>query len=88
MNLPADHPVRRSFSQRVLGRLPEDLGSHWARLGFDGVRPPPVLQSAQAVCAYVAVEPAAVGYVPPSAVDTTSCRVVLRIGEDTGGGGR
>jgi hypothetical protein len=59
VNLPADHPVRRAFSRRVLGRLPEDLESHWSRLAFDGIRPPTVLQTAQAVCAYVAVEPSA-----------------------------
>jgi hypothetical protein len=84
VNLPADHPVRRAFSRRVLGRLPEDLEGHWSRLAFDGVRPPPVLQTAQAVCAYVAVEPTAIGYVPASAVDATSCRVVFRIVEDGG----
>jgi len=84
VNLPADHPVRRAFSRRVLGRLPEDLESHWGRLAFDGVRPPPVLQTAQAVCAYVAVEPTAIGYVPASAVDTSACRVVIRIVEDAG----
>ena len=88
VNLPADHPVRRAFSRRVLGRLPEELASHWGRLAFDGVRPPPVLQSAQAVCAYVAVEPSAIGYVPASAVDTSSCRVVFRIAEEGSGVGR
>jgi hypothetical protein len=84
VNLPADHPVRRAFSRRVLGRLPEDLASHWGRLAFDGVRPPPVLQTAQAVCAYVAVEPTAIGYVPLIAVDAASCRVLFRIVEDGG----
>jgi hypothetical protein len=87
VNLPADHPVRRAFSRRVLGRLPEDLEGHWGRLAFDGVRPPPVLQTAQAVCAYVAVEPTAIGYVPPSAIDASSCRVVLRLTENAGSAG-
>ncbi len=86
VNLPADHPVRRAFSKRVLGRLPEDLEGHWKRLGFDGIRPPPVLQSSQAVCAYVAVEPTAIGYLPLSAVDSDSCRVLLRLAEDAGAG--
>ena len=82
VNLPADHPVRRAFSTRVLGRLPEDLATYWSRLSFEGVRPPPVLQSAQAVCAYVAIEPSAIGYVPPNAVDAVSCRVLFRVGDD------
>ena len=79
VNLPADHPLRRTFSTRVLGRLPEDLEAYWGRLSFDGIRPPLVLQSPQAVCAYVAVEPAAIGYVLPSAVDAAFCRVLLVI---------
>ena len=79
VNLPADHLVRRTFSVRVLGRLPEDLEAHWRRLAFDGIKPPPVLQSPEAVCAYVAVEPAAIGYIPSNAVDGAFCRVVLRI---------
>ena len=82
VNLPADSPLRRAFSMRVLGRVPEALESYWGRLAFDGVRPPPVLQSPQAVCAYVAVESAAVGYVPPGAVDASACRVLFRIGDD------
>ncbi len=86
VNLPADHPVRRAFSRRVLGRLPEELEGHWRRLAFDGIRPPPVLQSAQAVCAYVAVEPTAIGYVLPGVVDAASCRVVLRLGGEAGTG--
>src|SRR5262249_2767698 len=77
VNLPAHHPVRRAFSARVLGRLPEDLEAHWGRLAFDGIKPPTVLQSPQAVCAYVAVEPAAIGYVPTDAIDDASCRVLL-----------
>ena len=84
VNLPADHPVRRAFSTRVLGRLPEDLEGYWGRLSFEGVRPPPVLQSAQAVCAYVAVEPSAIGYVPQNTVDAASCRVLFRVGDDGG----
>ena len=79
VNLPADSPLRRTFSSRVLGRLPEDLESHWSRLAFEGVRPPAVLQSPQAVCAYVGVEPAAIGYVPHGAEDAASCRVLFSI---------
>jgi hypothetical protein len=79
VNLPADSSLRRVFSRRVLGRLPEDLESHWSRLAFEGVRPPAVLQSPQAVCAYVGVEPAGIGYVPPGEVDAASCRVLFSI---------
>lgn len=77
VNLPADSSDRHAFSQRVLGRLPGDLVEYWNRLYFDGILPPLVLRSPDAVCAYVATEPAALAYVPGDAVDEASCRVVL-----------
>jgi hypothetical protein len=79
VNLPADTPERRAFSERVLGRLPVELVDYWNRLYFEGIRPPLVLRSPDAVCAYVATEPAALAYVPVTGVDTTSCRVVLEL---------
>ena len=79
VNLPADSPERRVFSERVLGRLPVELIDYWNRLYFDGIRPPLVLRSPDAVCAYVATEPAALAYVPAGAVNKASCRVVLEL---------
>ena len=76
-NLPATSPVRETFSKRVLGRAPQDLASYWDRRYFDGIRPPLVLQTAEAVCAYVGVEPNAIGYLPLGDVDPEACRVVL-----------
>lgn len=77
VNLPPDSPVREAFSRRVLGRRPTDLESYWRRLYFDGVRPPAVLRTPQAVCAYVGVEPSAIGYLPAGAIDPAHCRSVL-----------
>lgn len=77
VNLPADSPCRREFSGRVLGRLPNELVEYWNRLYFDGIRPPLVLRSAQAICAYLGTEPAALAYLPADAVDTEDCRVIL-----------
>jgi hypothetical protein len=79
VNLPADSPQRRAFSERVLGRLPGELIEYWNRLYFDGIRPPLVLRSPDAVCAYVATEPAALAYVPADAVDEERCRIVLEL---------
>jgi hypothetical protein len=79
VNLPADHPLRVAFSRRVLGRGPVDLESYWRRLYIEGLRPPLVLRTGQAVCAYVAVELSAIGYVRRDEVDPTSCRVVHTI---------
>jgi hypothetical protein len=83
VNLPADDPLRASFSARVLGRRPRDLVGYWNRLYFEGIRPPLVLRSPAAICAYLASEPGGVGYVPSDQVDESSCRVVLTL-NDTG----
>jgi len=77
VNLPADTEVRARFSKRVLGRSPDELAGYWNRRYFEGVQPPLVLQTPQAVCAYVAVERDAIGYVPLDEVDRAACRVVL-----------
>lgn len=79
INLPPDTDIRETFSKRVLGRAPRDLASYWNRRYFEGIRPPVVLRSADAVCAYVAVEPTAIGYLPLANVDQAACRVVLTL---------
>jgi hypothetical protein len=84
VNLPADDPLRIAFARRVLGRRPADLEPYWLRLYRDGVQPPLVLQTSQAVCAYVAVEPAAIGYVRPDDVDGKSCRVLFVLAGEGG----
>jgi hypothetical protein len=79
VNLPPDHPLRDAFSRRVLGQETRDLVGYWNRRYLDGVQPPLVLKSARAVCAYVAVEPDAIGYVPAGEVDPAACRVLLAL---------
>lgn len=69
VNLPAAHPLRRWFSQQVLQRTPEELEDHWRDLYFNGVFPPFVLASEEAVLRFVAATPGAVGYVPACLVD-------------------
>jgi len=79
VNLPADDPLRSTFSARILGRIPRELVGYWNRLYFEGIRPPLVLRSPAAICAYLASEPGGVGYVPSDRVDEDSCRVVLTL---------
>jgi hypothetical protein len=81
VNLPVDSDIRRRFSKRVLGRLPQDLSSYWNRLYFDGIQPPLVLRTSEAVCAYVGVEPKAIGYLPEDEVDRNGCRVLFVLPE-------
>ncbi len=68
-NLPASHPLRRAFSQAVLGHTPEELEKYWNDLYFHGISPPHVLASEEAVLRFVAETPGAVGYVPFCSAD-------------------
>lgn len=78
VNLPPGSAPRETFSRLVLGRSVRDLVAYWNARYFEGIRPPVVLPSGAAVCAYVGAEPGAIGYLPASEVDET-CRVVLRL---------
>jgi hypothetical protein len=79
INLPPDHPLRERFSTTVLGRSTRDLVAYWNARYFEGITPPAVLPSPAAIRAYLAAEPAAIGYVPVSEVDDT-CRTLLVLG--------
>lgn len=69
INLPANHPLRRWFSQAVLKQSPEDMESYWQGQYFNGVSPPFVLASEEAVIRFVASTPGAIGYVSACLVD-------------------
>ena len=62
VNLPVSNPLRRQFSQAVLGASPEELEKYWNDLYFHGISPPYVLSSEEAVLRFIAETPAAVGY--------------------------
>lgn len=79
VNLPAGDPLRERFSRRVLGRSLRDLAGYWNRRYFEGIRPPLVLRTPRAVCAYVEAEPNAIGYLAPADVDPKRCRVLLEL---------
>ncbi len=69
VNLPAGQTLRRWFSQQVLGQSPEELEGYWRDQYFNGVLPPYVLASEEAVLRFVATTPGAIGYVPACLVD-------------------
>lgn len=69
VNLPTQHPLRRWFSQQVLKQTPEGLEAYWRDQYFNGVVPPFVLASEEAVIRFVVATPGAIGYVSACAVD-------------------
>ena len=80
VNLPTSNPLRRAFSQSVLGHSPEDLEDYWREMYFHGVLPPHVLESEQAVILFVNSTPGAIGYVS-ACVPGHGVNVVLMVGE-------
>lgn len=68
-NLPPEHPLRRNFSQRVLGASPKSLAQYWSTMYFHGISPPHVFGSEEAVLRFVAETPGALGYVSACEVD-------------------
>lgn len=80
VNLPATHPLRRAFSQAMLGHLPEEMEDYWREMYFHGVLPPHVLASEEAVILFVASTPGAIGYVSTCSPDRR-VTVVLAFGD-------
>lgn len=68
-NLPTDNVLRQHFSMRVLGGLPESQTDYWNNMYFNGVSPPFVLSSQEAMLRFVAETPGAIGYVDACKAD-------------------
>ncbi|RMD84972.1 MAG: hypothetical protein D6815_02965 [Candidatus Dadabacteria bacterium] len=71
INAPFGSPLREAFRKAVLRSKAETLATYWNRRYFDGILPPPVLKSVEAIRAYVARRAGAIAYLPPEAVDDT-----------------
>ncbi|HSH71710.1 MAG TPA: hypothetical protein VK974_01515 [Methylophilaceae bacterium] len=80
LNLPTDHPLRKAFSQAVLGSLPETQTEYWNGLYYQGTSPPHVVASQEAMLRFVEETPGAIGYVDACKVDAR-VKVVLWLDE-------
>lgn len=68
VDLDAESPVRRRFSEEVLGRSVAAVKSYWQQMIFAGRDvPPPEMDSDDDVTKYVLRHPGAIGYVSPAA---------------------
>jgi hypothetical protein len=72
LNLPPDDPLRAAFSEALLGKPPDALQRFWNERYFQGVSPPYVVRSQEAMLRFIAETPGALGYV-------ASCRVDKRV---------
>ncbi len=80
VNLPPANPLRRAFSQSILGHSPEAMEDYWREMYFHGVLPPHVLASEEAVVIFVNSTPGAIGYVS-TCVPEKGVKVVLMVGD-------
>ena len=78
VNLPPQHALRRWFSQQLLKQAPEEMDGYWRDLYFNGVVPPFVLASEEAVLRFVVATPGAIGYVSSCALDKR-VRVLMQL---------
>lgn len=63
VNLPSTNNLRKAFSDEVLGMGHRELVDYWNEQHFKGVRPPVVLDSEEAVKAFIKEVEGAVGYI-------------------------
>jgi hypothetical protein len=69
LNLAVENPIRRAFSEASLKRRPEALEAYWNEQYFNGITPPHVLASEEAVLRFVASTRGAIGYILPCHLD-------------------
>lgn len=70
INLPLDNPLRSGFSLFLFALLPEEHDDYWNVQYFNGITPPKVMASEEAVLRFVAMTHGAIGYVRKQKADS------------------
>jgi ABC-type phosphate transport system substrate-binding protein len=78
LNLSLEEPLRRRFSQFLFSVSPEEHEEYWNIQYFNGISPPKVVNSEEAVLRFVSVTHGAIGYVRTQKVDNR-VKVLLTI---------
>jgi hypothetical protein len=69
LSLPSSHELRQIFSLALFKKRPDEMEDYWNEQYFQGVTPPQVLASEEAVLRFVSMTPGAIGYVRQRNVD-------------------
>jgi ABC-type phosphate transport system substrate-binding protein len=69
INLPPEHPLRRSLAETLFNKSAQQLQDYWNQRYFHGITPPYVLHSQEAVVQFVAKTPGAIGYIAACRLD-------------------
>jgi len=78
LNLNADDPIRLAFSRTLFNLPPEALEPYWNEQYFQGIAPPYVVASEEAMLRFVAGTRGAIGYILPCHLDER-VKVVFKI---------
>ncbi len=69
LNLSPEHPLRQAFSLSLFKKRPEALEVYWNEQYFQGITPPYVVASEEAMLRFVTSTPGAIGYILPCHLD-------------------
>lgn len=78
INLSANHPLRMAFAQKIFQQPPEVMEAYWNVQYFQGIMPPYVVNSVEAMLRFVENTPGAIGYLLPCQIDDR-VRIVLKL---------
>jgi hypothetical protein len=78
LNLEINHPLRQTFSEKVFALHPEEMESYWNEQYFQGIMPPYVVTSEEAMLRFVSSTQGAIGYILPCHLDAR-VQVVMRL---------
>lgn len=65
LNLPAENSLRKAFSETLFKIQGDALETYWNEQYFNGISPPYVVGSEEAVIRFVSSTPGALGYILP-----------------------
>jgi ABC-type phosphate transport system substrate-binding protein len=82
LNLSVTDPLRRSFSLALFSVLPEEQDDYWNVQYFNGISPPKVMASEEAILRFVASTTGSIGYVHKRKADSR-VKVLLLISPPT-----
>ncbi len=69
VNLPPENPLRLSLAETLFNKSAQQLQDYWNQRYFQGVAPPYVLRSQEAMVQFVAKTPGAIGYIAACCLD-------------------
>lgn len=78
LNLVIEDPLRQAFSEKVLKQPPEEMEAFWNIQYFNGIMPPYVVASNEAVLRFVSSTPNAIGYIHNCYLDKR-VRVLIKL---------